>query len=191
MNEEMAQARHLVELGNLEGIFEGMGYSAHLVERSREIAFHTLLVGLEPDSNGRPKQMALTFYPLGGEDEERTLFLQYFVDLPFSVDEAGLTRVKELLPDINNRLVVGHFGITADQDRLHYRYVQALPADDIVTAEAVEGVIAMVTYTPLVFEAMLEELALGEISVEQARTRLEDRLVAGQSLPGPEKAMPR
>jgi hypothetical protein len=173
MNEELAQARQLVELGHLKAIVTGMGYPAQLVEKSRELAYHTLLVGLEPDAKGRSTQMALTFYPMGEKDVENTLLLQYFVDLPFDVDKAGLARVREVLPDINNKVVVGHFGITAGQDRLHYRYVQALRADDIVTAEAVADVIIMASYTPHVFEGVLEELAQGEISVEQARARVE------------------
>lgn len=172
MSEEQIHARHLVELGYLEAIVSGMGYATQLVERSRQIPYHTLLVGLEPDDRGRPRQMAITFYPVSREDVENTMFLQYFVDLPFDVDQEGLARVKELLPDVNNKAVIGHFGITEGQNRLHYRYVQALPADRIVTAEAVADVIVMVHYTPRLFEGILEELQEGKISVEQAHARV-------------------
>ncbi len=173
MNEGQIHARHLAELGHLEAIVTGMGYPAQLLERSPQLAFHTLLVGLEPDARRRPKQMALTFYPVGEETVENTLFLQYFVDLPFDVSHEGTARVSELLPDINNKLVVGHFGVTAGQNRLHYRYIQALPADRIIAREAVEDVIVMVSYTPLLFEEILEELAEGQVSLAQARIRLE------------------
>lgn len=168
-----AHARHLVELGYLEGILNSMGFSTQLVERSPHVPYHTLLVGLEPDARGRPMQVALTFYPVEEEDIGNALFLQYFIDLPFEVDKERLADVGQLLPDVNNQVVLGHFGITAGQDRLHYRYVQALPADRTVTAEGIEAVIVMVSYTPSVFKGILGDLAEGEISVEQARAKLQ------------------
>lgn len=173
MNQEQIHARHLVELGNLEAIVTEMGYTAQLVEKSRQLPYHTLLVGLEPDAKGRPMQMALTFYPLGEDELENTLLLQYFIELPFDVDEKGLARAIELLPYINNKVVVGHFGVTDGQDKLHYRYVQALPLDKIITAEAVTDVIVLANYTPVLFGDVLEELAEGKISIEQAKAKVD------------------
>jgi hypothetical protein len=175
MNQEQIHARHLVELGQLEAIFTEMGYAAQLVERSPQIAYHTLLVGLEPDATGRPMQMALTFYPLGEDDLENTLLLQYFIELPFELDEKGLARAIDLLPHINNKAVVGHFGVTDGQNKLHYRYVQALPLDKIVTQEAVVDVIVLAEYTPVLFGDVLEEIAEGKISLEQARAKVDEK----------------
>ena len=170
---EQIQDRHLAELTRLESIAEEMGYPTELIKRSGEIAYHTLLLGLEPDAGGRAKQLALNFYPLSKEDVEHSLFLQYFVDLPIVADEDGLARIREVLPDMNNKVILGHFGIGAGTQRLHYRYVQTLPADEMVTLEAVADVILMTGYTPMVFEGLLEELAQGTISVEEARARVE------------------
>jgi hypothetical protein len=173
MNQEQIHARHLVELGHLEAIVTEMGYTAQLVEKSRQLPYHTLLVGLEPDAKGRPMQMALTFYPLGEDELENTLLLQYFIELPFEVDEKGLASVMELLPYINNKVVVGHFGVTDGQNKLHYRYVQALLLDKIITQEAVTDVIVLANYTPVLFGDVLEEIAEGKISVEQARAKVD------------------
>jgi hypothetical protein len=173
MNQEQIHARHLVELGQLEAIFTEMGFAAQLVEKSQQLPFHTLLVDLEPDAKGRPMQMALTFYPLGEDELENTLLLQYFVELPFDLDEKGLARAVELLPYINNKAVVGHFGVTDGQNKLHYRYVQALPLYETVSQEAVADVIVLASYTPVLFADVLEELAEGKISLEQARAKVD------------------
>jgi hypothetical protein len=120
--------------------------------------------------------MALTYYPIGEEEAENTLFLQYFVELPFEVSGEGLSRVAALLPEINNRLVLGHLGISAGKGRAHYRYVQALPLDRIVSREAVADVLVLVTYTPQLFGELLERVAMGSISLGQARLELATRL---------------
>jgi hypothetical protein len=173
MNQEQIHARHLVELGHLETIVSEMGYTAQLIEKSPQMPYHTLLVGLEPDDKGRPLQMALTFYPLGEDELESTLLLQYFIELPFELDEKGLARAIELLPHVNNKAVVGHFGVTDGQNKLHYRYVQALPLDKIITADAVADVIVLVNYTPVLFGDVLEEMAEGKISIEQAKAKVD------------------
>jgi hypothetical protein len=173
MNQEQIHARHLVELGQLEAIFTEMGYAAQLVEKSPQIPYHTLLVGLEPDEKGRPLQMALTFYPLGEDDLESTLLLQYFIELPFDLDEKGLARAVELLPHINNKAVVGHFGVTDGQNKLHYRYVQALPLYETVSQDAVVDIVVLASYTPVLFGDVLEDLAEGKISLEQARAKVD------------------
>jgi hypothetical protein len=175
MSQEQIFARHLVELGFLEDILSDMGYTVQLIEKSPHVPYHVLLVALEPDSKGRPLQMTLTFYPVGEEDVKNTLLLQYFIELPFEIDEKGLARLKELLPYINNKIVLGHVGITDGQNKLHYRYVQALPITSPVSEVAVSDVIILVSYTPLLFNDTLEELAEGKITVEQARARMEEK----------------
>lgn len=175
MNQEEIHARHLVELGFLEEIFTDLGYTAQLIERSEQIPYHVLMVGLNPDDHGRPQQLTLTFYPVGEEDVQNTLLLQYFIEVPFDTDESGLSRLKELLPEINNKIVLGHLGITDGQNKLHYRYVQTLPVARPISEQAVSDVILLFSYTPLLFNETLEKLAQGKISLDQARDEINAR----------------
>ncbi len=175
MSEAEIHARHLAELGFLEDIVRDMGLSAQLVERSDQVPYHTLLVELEPDAQERPRQMAVNFYPADPELVADTLLLQYFIVLPVALDEAGAARVREWLPEINNQVVVGHFSLstsTSEAPQLHFRYVQALLSDEVVSAKAVSDVITLVSYTPLLYQNALEDLAAGTITLEQARASL-------------------
>jgi hypothetical protein len=173
MGQEQIQARHLVELGFLESIFGDMGYQAQLVESSAEIAYPVLLVELDPDEMSRPRQMALTFYPVGEEDLENTMLLQYFLELPFELSPEGRERAAELLPYVNNKVVLGHFGLGDKENRVHYRYVQALRQDQVVSREAVVDVIVLLSYTPVLFQPVLEALAQGALSVREAREQID------------------
>ena len=175
MSMDEIQARHLVELGFLEDIFNDRGYTTHLVEKSNEIPYHTLLVNLEADAAGRSRQMALTFYPVSEEDVEYILLLQYFLEMPFDINPDQTGAIAELLSYVNVKVVLGHFGITEGKNKLHYRYVQALPNQDVVSKEAVSDVITLVTFTPLLFGDVLEAMAAGKISLESAKRQVDQK----------------
>jgi hypothetical protein len=176
MSEDEMHSRHLAELGFLQDIFTDLGLSAQLMERSEQVPYHTLLVDLEPDAQERPRQMAVNYYPADAELVAETLLLQYFQVLPVRVDEAAAARLREWLPEVNNQVVVGQFSLTREPPQLTFRYVQALPADDVVNAEAVRDVISLVSFTPLIYQNTLEDLAAGLITVEQARAKLKAEL---------------
>ena len=80
------------------------------------------------------------------------------------------------LPEINSQTVLGHFGLDAEAQRLHFRYVQALPRDEVITAEAVEDVLTLVTYSPLLYADALEGLANGSLTLAEARAQVQARL---------------
>lgn len=173
MSQDAIHARHLVELGFLQNIFRDQGLAAELVERSEQVPYHTLLVALEPDADERPRQMAVNFYPADPELVPDTLLLQYFIVLPLTMNAAGAARLREWLPEVNNQVVLGHFSLSASEPlQLHFRYVQALPSANVITAEAVTDVITLVSYTPLLYQNALEDLAAGDITVDQARANL-------------------
>lgn len=170
----LVEAQHLVELENLKQIFMALGYEpVELHEKSAQIPFHTLLVGLEMLEDHHPPQLALTFYPVA--EFEETLFLQYFSELPFSIKDSALPVVQALLPEINNKLVIGYFGISEAARRVHLRYVQALNVDDDVTLEHIENVAAMFAFSPILFADLLAATASGQLTLEAARAKLNEK----------------
>lgn len=174
MVDETMATQHEVEFGFLEDVLREMGYGhLQLYERSDELPYPTLAVGLEPDPAGRDWNMALTFYPT--DELDSVMLLQYYIQLPFELEPAGMERVAALLPSINRRLVLGHLGITEEEGAVHYRYVQALQSDELITRERVADVIKLVTFSPLLFEEMVEKLGTGVISIEEARAAVRAR----------------
>ncbi len=173
MNQAEIDARHQVELGYLEHVLNELGFPTQLVEKSLQIPYHALIVGLDDDAQGRPRQLVTTFYPVGEETVEYVLLLQYFIELSFVIAESALSDVAALLPHLNNKVVLGHFGITEGQRTVHYRYVQTLPSERSITREAVVDAVRLVSYTPALFEEVLESLASGEISVAQALEQMD------------------
>ena len=173
MTSESVHARHLVELGFLQDAVRELGMRSTLIERSNDVAYHTLLVSLAADAKGRERQLALNYYPLEDEEFEDTLFLQYFIGLSTEVKQATLPAIREFLPAINNKVVIGHFGITEGTTQLHFRYVQALPSEEVIDKDKVANVLTLASYTPVLFDDVLEDLASGTLTVAEANKRLD------------------
>ena len=173
MNEEQMHARHLAELGFLQDVLNELDYTSQLIEKSNETPYHTLVVKLEP-VQGRhgASQLALNFYPLADEEFTDTLFLQYFIALPLRPTDATRGNVLELMVDINNRLVVGHVGLSSGESQAHFRYVQPLPSDELVTTEKIANVLLLVTYSPQLFQDALREVADGSMTPGAAKQKL-------------------
>jgi hypothetical protein len=175
MTASVQEARHLVELGNLQTILHAMDYHTQLIEKSAQIPYATLLARVELPNQLPPVELGLTFYPVGENELAHSMLLQYFIELPFQMDAQALRQVKELLPDLNKRTVVGHFGISGERNAVHYRYVQALPVANPITREAVADVIILVVFTPALFWEILEGVVAQRISVAEASVQVAAR----------------
>ena len=168
MNLDAIYARHLVELGYLEDIVSGMGYTAQIIEASAEVPYHTLLVKMEPDEKGRDRQMACTFYPLTEEDSENILLLQYFLELPFEFVTKAKPQIHEMLIALNNKSVVGHFGITDGQNKIHHRYIQSYATSNLLFEVATSEVVSLFNYTSLIFGEVIESVATQQKTAKEA-----------------------
>jgi hypothetical protein len=179
MNTPEIEARHLDELRVLENILNERGYQTNLVEKSDQVPYSTLMVALEKDTQDRQREMALTFYPVSEEEIEHVMLLQYFIELPFEI-QAGLQgMVADLLAYINARVVVGHFGITMGAAKIHFRYVQPFLRSEAVRKEAVADVFTLVNFTALLFSNLFEPAASGQISLEEARSLVDQQYAGG------------
>lgn len=176
MNLELVHARHQVELGYLQEILNVMGYTAQLIERSPEVPYHTVLAQLDRDQKNRTRELACMFYPLTEEDTQNILLLQYFLELPFEVHREAYQDIYKLFVAVNNKSVLGHFGITADKPKIHHRYIQTLPASSLLPEEAVSEVIMLFNYTSLILGDIIEGVATQQQSIDKALQMISDRL---------------
>lgn len=170
MNLKEMYARHLVELGYLEEIMNELSYPTQLIERSPEIPYHTLIASLDHDSKNRVRELACTFYPLSEKEANNVLLLQYFLELPFEIQEQAYPELYELFTSLNNKSVLGHFSITEGKPKIHHRYIQTVPRDTLLAEveEATAEIITLFNYTSLMLGDMLEAVASQERSAKEA-----------------------
>ena len=175
MDAATLDARHLQELQNLETVLKAMDFPAKLLQKAGPIPQHALVTRVAMPTPHPSLEMALTFYPVDPNTIQHTLLLQYYIQLPFDLDKNTRDHYRLLLPDINGKTVLGHFGLDIDSGKPHYRYVQALPIDRPITKAAVVDVIVLVGYTPALFADVLSALANKKVDVATARKQLELR----------------
>lgn len=163
------------QLRSLATVLQQMDYQTHLLEPSPRVPYPVLLLRLPLPGERPPLELALSFYPISTDEVKHTRLLQYYTELPLHLDAAALARLRDLLPELNNKTVLGHFGVAEGRPVLNYRYVQSLPIAAPITQATVADVVLLVGYTPALFMEMLEHVAREDLSVEQARAQLAAR----------------
>ena len=175
MDTQERNARHLAELRNLEAIFKELDFHTQFVAKSSQVPNHALITRVVGREGQKPLEMVLTFYPVEPNTVEHALLLQYYIELPYTLDDESLDHFYQLLPALNSKSVLGHFGLDTDRRKLHYRYVQTLPMNRPITKTSVIDAIILVAYTPVHFSATLAALVNKVIDLHTAHTQLNAR----------------
>jgi hypothetical protein len=160
-------ARHLREA------VLALGHQAELRRPAEGLAITTVRVRPAGAPPGGVGELTLTYYPLSSDEFPDSHFLQYLAVLRQGLDAAAMERLAAVLPELNNRLVVGHFGLSRGAGQLHLRHVQRLPAGEKVSADMLGDVLTLFAFTPALFAALLDEVSAGRIEPATARRQLE------------------
>ena len=172
MNPTQSADWHLAQLRVLDFVLQALGHSTRLLEPSLRVPHPVLMLSLPQPGERPPLEWALSFYPVSADEVKHSLLLQYYTELPLTLDDDGLGRLRELLPALNNKTVLGHFGVTPGRNAVTYRYVQALPIAPPITQSDVADVILLAGYAPALFMELLEAVAAGRLSVADAMAQL-------------------
>lgn len=178
MDAAQRDIRYLTELQNIETILKEMGHTTKLLRKSPQIPHHALLTRVPMPEGKDPIEMALTFYPVEPNTTQYSMLLQYFIEIPLAFEHEALEQYRQLLPDLNDKTVLGHFGITSIRATPHYRYVQTLPLDRPITKADVADTIILVSYTPALFSDLLTALATKNLDANAARNQLHKRYIS-------------
>ncbi len=174
MDDQVKQAQFLAELGFLEDVIRKLGYRTHLKEPGPDLPYPMLSVNLEPAKASG--QVALTYYPVPEGDAGDLKYLQYYAIVPGTEGAAEFERAAGILPFLNARLVLGHFGISEAPPLLYFRYVQALPDTKLATSEDIADILVMIGAALDLFAGILVEYLQGKLDLGQARAAIQSKL---------------
>jgi hypothetical protein len=165
MLDDKTHARHLVELGFLEGAFKKKGIETVILEKSEQIFLHTLVVTMS-DYKNRDMNIVFHFVPL--EEEygiEHAHFVQVYTVLPFVFDIRFNDDLGKLILNLNNRVLLGLFGLK-DGKELYYRYVYSSPQADMINiAEFMDNFELYIAMLNL-FEEYVESVSTGKAKLQ-------------------------
>lgn len=173
MLSEKTHARHLVELGFLEGAFGKMELDTTIIEKSDNMFVHSLVVTMQ-DYKERDMNIAFNFVPLDEEfGYESAMFLQIYTVLPFAWDINRIDDLGRLILNLNNRVLLGLFGIK-DGRELYYRYVYSSPTEDIININEFLDNFDLYLLMFNMFEEYVEKVSTGEYTLQQALDEIEN-----------------
>jgi len=173
MLSEKIHARHLVELGFLEGAFKKMGLDTSIIERNDELFVHSLVVTMQ-DYKERDMNIAFNFVPLDEEfGYDNAFFLQMYTVLPFLWDVHLIDDLSKLILNLNNRVLLGLFGIK-DGKELYYRYVYSSPQEDMINLGEFMDNFDLYLLMFNMFEEYVEKVSTGECTLQEALDEIDN-----------------
>lgn len=157
-------AQHEAELQLMADALRQAGMDTRLLEAGPEVPLPTLLVALGTDEADRDRTLGLSIMPFGDDGFEATDLLQFYVQLPFSVDEDNRRDVMAATAEVNAQMAIGHIAVRGDE--VYYRYVLASPNDATVDGDMLVEVVQLVAFHQEHFGDYVEGVATGEIALQ-------------------------
>lgn len=165
-------ASPLQKLQQLQHLARQLEYEADMLKKSPpDRPFDILSIRIDEDKVEEGRQLELVYYPENA-DLEGSDFLQFYCHYPFVYNDEGLQKIKQLLPDVNNRMSLGHFGISFNEKKVQFKYVLALPLKTEVKPLFFKDVLEICIYTPPLFHDIIHQAGTAQISIEAAIRQL-------------------
>jgi hypothetical protein len=156
-------------LQDLKGILaETMGLDSNLVEPSETMPLVSLSTYLKPDQKSRDREVNCAFFPFSEAEMKHTLLLQFYFQLPFSLNEARSSDLVLLLQTINNRVPLGCYSINMEERSIQFRYVMPLPNRVPLNSDLMGEIMLLLIVFQDLFPPVIESLNTGETSLQDS-----------------------
>ncbi len=161
MISELVHARHLAELGLLQGYLDNAGVQTNMIEKSDIMPLHVLVAALKKDHKGRDRYVNFSFVPISEDELEHIRLLQLYTTIPCDLKPKRKEQVAKLLLAVNSRAVIGHFSIKED-DEIYFRYVHCIPNGKVADEEPFIETVSMFNYMIDLFSERINDVADGK-----------------------------
>jgi len=151
-----------MELRDIQKCLDQEGFSTSFQVANPEQPLDQLFVLLELEERDVQLALELVYVPDVEEEFENVKLLQFFVMLPFEIQEADAAQVRKSILQLNLNLPLMAFGFHEVDEYLYFRHVLMLP---IATGESDKDVIVQTTwlvyYLITKFYPAIEEIVAG------------------------------
>lgn len=90
---------------------------------STQLPLNILSVPTQHEQTGEMYHLMLSFYPIEEDQIEGNRYLQIFMQFETAIKEEAVPQLLMLLPEVNQKTPIGHFGYQYDEGKAYYRYV--------------------------------------------------------------------
>ena len=148
----------LEELKSIQLILKQLDYESTLLKKSEDLPLEMLSVALDPDEKGRQQFLTIAIYPMDDELDDAK-FIQFYLQSEFIVEKQNLQRVSMEIQSVNRQLPLGHFNLSADEDKLYFKYVLAVPRKLSITDLFLADIMDMCCFSNTAFMGRVEKIA--------------------------------
>lgn len=159
---ELIALEHAAQLGILGDALAATGHESQLIEPHGELPVTTLMVALGKDDDDRDRTLAVSIMPLGSDLAE-TQLVQFYVPMPFSIDDDSMGSVQRAVAIVNAAMAVGHFAVSGSE--LIYRYVLAMPNSESFNIAMTSELIGLLAFHQEHFGDYFEGIIDDEITL--------------------------
>lgn len=157
-------AQHEAELDLMVAALEKEGHQTRLLEAGSEVPLPTLLVALGTDEADRDRTLGISIMPFGDDAFAATDLIQFYVQLPFTLDDDRRQDVMAATAEVNANMAIGHIAVRGDE--VYYRYVLASPNDATLDGDLLVELVQLVAFHQEHFGDYIEGVATGEIALQ-------------------------
>ena len=164
-------SKNLSALQQIQGwIKNELDLETEYLPASRQIPQETVVVTLEPDSQGRARVASITFLPIGGEIEHFDL-LQFFMDGPLEISKENEETFLRLVATANQVIPVGAFSLS-DENKLIYKYVFPVSKKRGLDPEEFLEIYLLWMFTLDSLSGLVDEVLAGDKDLKTAQEEL-------------------
>lgn len=163
-----SQAKYRLELEILKGLIEEeLEMIGRISGGSPEAPITSLSVVLEPDWQNQVRAANLAFIPLEETDVEAIKLLQFYSQLPFTVDQDYLNDTVRFLLAINLFIPIGVFNLSPENN-LSFKYVYSLSKFEAIKQDEFMETFLLWLEALDNLSPLIAEVASGESDLESA-----------------------
>ena len=173
MISEKIQAKHILDLSNLEEILKEGNIQCSLLTSGKNLPLSMLIVPMEKDNKGRPRAYSCSYIPMDDDDLENISLLQIYSQFPIKLNKSKIEDLRTLLLACNILQPIGNFGIKDETD-IYLRYVLVVKKFDLLDPEEISETLMMFEYGINMYQDLIEDINSGNQSIKEALESLND-----------------
>ena len=171
MTQNLMEAKSLVELRQIKEHLTELKYNSVLIEKSKVFPINVLVCHLPKDNKERERNLSFGFMPVEENSFRKLSLLQLHLVLPEFEFKTNINDINLFITYLNQVTTIGSFSINHKKE-IALRYIYTMPKYDLPDKGVIKELTQLFLLNVNVFGTKIEELALGNISLEDAMNQI-------------------
>ncbi len=155
--------KELIFLHSIKDGLASLNKDATLLDKNLTFfPIHLLSVGLEPDKKGQARNVMISPYDLGEEQRAfHNTYTQIYAQVPTELTTEQMATLAMCLPEINQHVAIGHFGIQYNESKMYFKYILLLSEGEKDAYKKVAEILEILVFTLDIIEPTLDMITNG------------------------------